>query len=155
MTQLTDVLEALQDGAWHTLADLAAVTGAPEASVSTRLRDLRLEVYGRHPIETRRRDDGLFEYRDASAPEALSDLGRRYLAATARCRRIDRARVALTKAIEAYQALDEQDQSVSRLEDLTAARDALAAARIPAYRTYLELGVQTTEADLRPGTMGR
>jgi hypothetical protein len=63
--QMQAVFDAIQDGQWHTLADLSETTGAPEASVSARLRDLRKESFGGHDVEHRRVDgvDGLWEYR--------------------------------------------------------------------------------------------
>ena len=54
----------MADGAWRTLAEITAATGAPEASASARLRDLR-RVHGLM-VERRRRGDlarGLHEYR--------------------------------------------------------------------------------------------
>lgn len=62
--QAQAVHDHMEDGAWHTLAEIHAATGAPEASASARLRDLR-RVHGR-TIERRRRGDpsaGLWEYR--------------------------------------------------------------------------------------------
>ena len=56
------------DREWHTLAEISAATGDPEASVSARLRDFRKAHFGRHVI-TRRRVEGqrgLYEYRLAS-----------------------------------------------------------------------------------------
>jgi biotin operon repressor len=61
--QLTAVLEAMADGKWHTLARLSEQTGAPEASVSARIRDLRKEKFGGHKVERKRVDGGLFFYR--------------------------------------------------------------------------------------------
>lgn len=50
---------------WHTLAQLAAILGYPEASISARLRDLRKERFGGYTVERRRRTDGrgTWEYR--------------------------------------------------------------------------------------------
>jgi hypothetical protein len=61
--QLQAVFALMSDGAWHTLAEIAAVTGAPEASASARLRDMRR--MGRSVARRRRGDPkhGLFEYR--------------------------------------------------------------------------------------------
>lgn len=59
----------LTRGGWFTLAELAALTGAPESSVSARLRDLRKPRFGSWTVERRRRGGvsqakrGLFEYR--------------------------------------------------------------------------------------------
>lgn len=43
--QARRVLALMIDGAWRTLAEISAVTGDPEASVSARLRDLRKVGY--------------------------------------------------------------------------------------------------------------
>jgi hypothetical protein len=61
--QLDRVLEAMQDGRWHTLAAIAAQTRSPQASVSSRLRDLRKQKYGSRTIERRYVERGLWEYR--------------------------------------------------------------------------------------------
>lgn len=50
-------------GRWLSLQELSQRTGAPEASVSARLRDLRKERFGGYEIETRRVKGGLFVYR--------------------------------------------------------------------------------------------
>jgi hypothetical protein len=65
--QLERVLRVMADHDWHTLHEIAAVTGGdPEASVSARLRDLRKERFGSRLVSRRRRGyelAGLFEYR--------------------------------------------------------------------------------------------
>lgn len=61
--QLFAVRAAMGDGQWWTLADLAERCGAPEASVSARIRDLRKPRFGGHMIERRFVRRGLFEYR--------------------------------------------------------------------------------------------
>ena len=56
----------VSDARWHTLSEISAATGDPEASVSARLRDLRKPEWGGLTVERRRRGDltrGLFEYR--------------------------------------------------------------------------------------------
>lgn len=57
------VLSLMRDGAWRTLAEIAAATKDPEASVSARLRDFRKPRFGAYTVERRRRDKGLHEYR--------------------------------------------------------------------------------------------
>jgi len=61
------VWDAMKDGAWLTLAEVAAATGDPEASVSARIRDFRKSELGvAVKVERRRRGDptrGLHEYR--------------------------------------------------------------------------------------------
>lgn len=64
--QAQRVVDLISDGEWRTLAEIAATTGDPEASVSARLRDLRKAKFGRHEIDRRQRDPdvpGLYEYR--------------------------------------------------------------------------------------------
>lgn len=64
--QILRVFEFLSDGNWHTLREIAAGTGAPEASASAQCRNLRKKEFGSHVIEKRNRGDrslGLFEYR--------------------------------------------------------------------------------------------
>ena len=58
------VARLMVDGCWRSLAEIAAATGAPEASVSARLRDLRKPANGGHTVERRRRGGaGTHEYR--------------------------------------------------------------------------------------------
>lgn len=59
------VYAAVEDGQWRTLAQIALLTGAPEASVSARLRDFRKEKFGGITVERRRVENvrGLHEYR--------------------------------------------------------------------------------------------
>jgi Holliday junction resolvase len=61
--QALDVFHAIQDGTWHTLAELSAHTGHPEASISARLRDLRKARFGSHLVERIYLGDGLHAYR--------------------------------------------------------------------------------------------
>jgi hypothetical protein len=64
--QLEAVRRVMADGRWRTLAELASVVRAPEASVSARLRDLRKLKWGARDVQRRRRGEGkrgLFEYR--------------------------------------------------------------------------------------------
>lgn len=55
-TQASAVFNYMRHGQWRTLADIAANTGHPEASVSARLRDLK-------KIEKRYIANGLWQYR--------------------------------------------------------------------------------------------
>lgn len=58
------VWRVVEDGQWHSLAELAKLTGGTEASVSARLRDLRKPRFGSHVVERRRvKETGLFLYR--------------------------------------------------------------------------------------------
>lgn len=61
--QAVKVQRFMADGAWHTLKEIAAATGAPEASSSARLRDLRRAGF---TVERRHVQNGLHEYRVAA-----------------------------------------------------------------------------------------
>lgn len=61
--QAKRVAEIIDDGKWHTLADISRVTGDPEASVSARLRDLRKEQNGGFIVEREHVRRGLWRYR--------------------------------------------------------------------------------------------
>jgi hypothetical protein len=56
----------MADGVWRTLAEIAAVTGDPPASISAQLRHLRKARFGGWTVEKRsrsQRERGLYEYR--------------------------------------------------------------------------------------------
>jgi len=74
-SQLLAVRTVMADGAWHTLHQIADKTGAPEASVSARLRDLRKDRFGAWCVDRQRVTDGrgLYRYR-LRAPEARDAL---------------------------------------------------------------------------------
>jgi hypothetical protein len=64
--QLCRIWDVIADGGWHTLGEIAAATGDPEASISAQLRHLRKPRFGHHTIERRTRglrEHGLYEYR--------------------------------------------------------------------------------------------
>ncbi len=64
--QLDRVRNLMLDGKWRTLFEIEQATGAPETSVSARLRDLRKIRFGNYCVERRRRGLphlGLHEYR--------------------------------------------------------------------------------------------
>lgn len=52
--QLQAVRALMSDEQWRTLADISAAIGAPEASVSARLRDLRKSRFGCLTVNSRR-----------------------------------------------------------------------------------------------------
>ena len=60
------VFGVMRRGAWFSLAEISAATGAPEASVSARLRDLRKRRFGSYLVDRRRREGeeerGTWEY---------------------------------------------------------------------------------------------
>lgn len=58
--QKTAVRDVMLDGEWRTLHLIAQITGAPEASVSARLRDLRKAGY---LVERKYIKNGLHQYR--------------------------------------------------------------------------------------------
>jgi hypothetical protein len=63
--QLGRVRTVMFDKRWRTLSQLSVEAGAPEASVSARLRDLRKPKFGGYMVERRRVPfgNGLHEYR--------------------------------------------------------------------------------------------
>ena len=62
--QAQAVYTYMQNGLWRTLSEISQATGAPEASVSARIRDLKKLRFGGYPVHKRRRaDKGLWEYR--------------------------------------------------------------------------------------------
>lgn len=73
--QLLKVGHALLDGEWHTLPDLELRTGAPQASISARLRDFRKPKWGAHTVEREYVQNGLHRYRLLLNPDAVSPLG--------------------------------------------------------------------------------
>lgn len=61
--QINRVWRAMNDGGWHTLADLSLQTGVPEASISARLRDFRKPRFGGHVVLRERAGGGLWRYK--------------------------------------------------------------------------------------------
>ena len=63
--QLTAVWAYMRDAEWHSLAEIAHMVQAPEASVSARLRDLRKAKFGGYRVERQRVREGrgLYHYR--------------------------------------------------------------------------------------------
>lgn len=61
--QLGRVTDALADGRWWTLAQLAEHTGDPEASVSARIRDLRKGRFGGWTVVAENLGGGTWRYR--------------------------------------------------------------------------------------------
>jgi DNA-binding IclR family transcriptional regulator len=61
--QLEKVRDLMTDGSWRTLEEIHAQTGAPPASVSARLRDLRKAKFGAFTVERKHLRRGLFCYR--------------------------------------------------------------------------------------------
>lgn len=71
-TQLERVLDLMQDGRWRSPAEIAQATGDREHSVTSRIRDLRLPVYGGHQVESRKRNvtRQVWEYRLVTSQQA-------------------------------------------------------------------------------------
>ena len=63
LRQLDAIRSHAHSGSWFTLADLARMTGFPEASVSARLRDLRKAKFGGFNVERKYVSRGLWAYR--------------------------------------------------------------------------------------------
>lgn len=60
--QTRAVFAAMCDGKFRTLTAIASLTGAPEASVSARLRDLRKARFGAHTVNREYLGNGLYQY---------------------------------------------------------------------------------------------
>lgn len=61
--QFIAVRQFMLDGQWHTLREIADAVGAPEASVSARLRDMRKPRFGELDVQREYVDGGLHVYR--------------------------------------------------------------------------------------------
>lgn len=63
--QLEAVWQAMRDGAWRSVEEIAALVECPPASASARLRDLRKPRYGGWNVERAYVGNGLWRYRVA------------------------------------------------------------------------------------------
>lgn len=61
--QYIAVLRLMSDGVWRSLGEIADAVGAPEASVSARLRDARKHRFGGHRVDRIYIENGLHFYR--------------------------------------------------------------------------------------------
>lgn len=61
--QIKDVLWCLEDGKWHSVAQISARTGHPITSVSAQIRNLRKKKMGGYNIERAYRGNGLYVFR--------------------------------------------------------------------------------------------
>lgn len=61
--QLGRVADALGNGNWWTLRQLATQTGDPEASISARIRDLRKGKFGGYTVDRENMGAGTWRYR--------------------------------------------------------------------------------------------
>ena len=62
-TQLERIVHLMRDKRWRTLSEICTITGDPHASVSAQLRHLRKKAFGRHSVEKKHVEHGLFKYR--------------------------------------------------------------------------------------------
>ena len=62
-SQMRRVYDAMIEGDWHSLAELAYLTNDPESSISAQMRHLRKPRFGGWIVEKRRRTVGTWEYR--------------------------------------------------------------------------------------------
>ncbi len=63
-SQLHDVFNLMRDGEWRSLREISEKLGAPETSVSARLRDIRKDRFApSFTTESRRVKDGFWLYR--------------------------------------------------------------------------------------------
>lgn len=62
-TQLERVKDAMIDGQWRPLEQIADLAQAPQTSVSAQLRNLRKPEFGSWLVDRRHIDRGLYEYR--------------------------------------------------------------------------------------------
>lgn len=63
--QLSRVYQTMKDGVWRTLAEIEALTGDGQASISAQLRHLRKPRFGSNEVNKRpsgNRAAGLYEY---------------------------------------------------------------------------------------------
>lgn len=66
LRQIDAIRTLMVDGEWRTLEEISERTGAPAASVSAQLRNLRKLKFGGYTVERRTRGDratGLYEYK--------------------------------------------------------------------------------------------
>ena len=61
--QLLRIWDAIKDGEWITLEELAIKSDSPAASASAQLRNLRKERFGSHVIDRERMNNGGYKYR--------------------------------------------------------------------------------------------
>lgn len=69
--QLMRVWDAVKDGSWKTLSQIAAEASAPESSVSAQLRHLRKPRFGSHEVQKQHMGHGLYKYRVIPNDERL------------------------------------------------------------------------------------
>jgi len=77
MPQLQKVKQYMEENNWVTLSELSNATGAPEASASAALRDLRKKKFGFRTVSRRYEGNGLYAYKleeaDYEEPKIADD----------------------------------------------------------------------------------
>ena len=63
MPKLQKVKQYMEENDWVTLSELSNATGAPEASASAALRDLRKKKFGFRTVSRRYQGNGLYAYK--------------------------------------------------------------------------------------------
>lgn len=61
-SQHARVFEAMKDGKFRSLKDIATMTGDPESSISAQLRHMRKPRFGAHEVNKIHKGNGLFHY---------------------------------------------------------------------------------------------
>jgi hypothetical protein len=61
--RMNRIFELMKDGKWRTLREVSDVSGTPEASASSALRDFRKAKFGGYTVEKRYVSNGLYEYK--------------------------------------------------------------------------------------------
>ena len=68
--QMDRIYAAVKDGRWRTLAEIAELTGDPQASISAQLRHLRKRRFGAYDVQKRHLRGGTWVYRLQDGPSA-------------------------------------------------------------------------------------
>ena len=61
--QMQRIYDCMSDGRWKTLSQVSEVTGAPEASASAGIRNLRKERFGGFTVDREHVSNGLYRYK--------------------------------------------------------------------------------------------
>ena len=61
--QLAKIFNLMADGIYRTFGEIREATGAPEASISAQLRNLRKPQFGSHKIDRVHCGKGLYKYK--------------------------------------------------------------------------------------------
>ena len=61
--QMQRIYDCMSNGMWYTLKEVSEITGAPEASASAGIRNLRKERFGGFTVDREHISNGLYKYR--------------------------------------------------------------------------------------------